>query len=481
MRLNSLVPHYTISIFDSIPDRSLDQSSTTTSTNRFNVLNSFCTHAAQAQHFNRKKNPPYIHKVVGRQVLDSRGNPTVEVDIVSNGKVVGRASAPSGASTGSNEAREIRDGDESKYLGKGVLTAVNNVNTRINDALSGQLLSNNFQQLDAILRSLDESDLKENIGGNAVTATSFALAEACANIVGKELFEYLHQQFQTLYRNPEQQLTQEQLEEEEQKLATRKYHLPTPMVNILNGGKHAGGKLKIQEFMIVPRRDIEFSEQLMYVTTVYHTLGKILEAKYGKSARNLGDEGGFAPSLDTPDEALKCIEEAIEKAGYSLGKDIMLALDCAASEFYNKETQKYEVIEGKHMTSDELIDYYFKLVEEHPALCSIEDPMDEQDYEGWKKITQKLGGNVMIVGDDLYTTNPRLIKQGIAEKWANALLLKVNQIGTISEAMEAAKLKFDNKNQVIVSHRSGETATTLIADLAVAIGANYIKTGAPAR
>jgi len=261
----------------------------------------------------------------------------------------------------------------------------------------------------------------------------------------------------------------------------KKFSLPIPLVNILNGGKHAGGDLKIQEFMIVPHGDKSFKESLRKVTTIYHHLGNILTKKIGKSAKNLGDEGGFAPSLDSPDQALTFIEEAIQSAGYKVGEEVKLAMDCAASEFYNKETKKYEVIKGKYFSSGEMITFYEDLIKNHPAICSIEDGLDEQDYDGWKELTKRLGDQIMIVGDDLYTTNTNLIKKGIEEKWATALLLKVNQIGTITESMDAARLIFKNNQNVIVSHRSGETESTLISDLSVAIGAKYIKTGATAR
>lgn len=308
----------------------------------------------------------------------------------------------------------------------------------------------------------DGTNLKEKLGGNSITAASFAIATAGAALAKEELFVYLARQFGKLDKN-------------------KKFSLPLPMVNILNGGKHAGGKLKIQEFMIIPFGDKSFADALRKVATVYHHLGKILVKAKGKSSKNLGDEGGFAPSLDTPDEALTYIEDAIKSAGYEVGKDVKLALDCASSEFYDSEKKKYEITEGNWVTSDELVSFYEKLITDHPALCSIEDGFDEKDYDGWKAFTKKLGDKIMIVGDDLYTTNTNLIKQGLENKWANALLLKVNQIGTISEAMDAARMIFEANQNVIVSHRSGETETTLISDLAVAIGAKFIKTGATAR
>eukprot|EP00455_Lapot_gusevi_P033619 TRINITY_DN367_c0_g1_i1.p2 TRINITY_DN367_c0_g1~~TRINITY_DN367_c0_g1_i1.p2 ORF type:complete len:280 (-),score=144.25 TRINITY_DN367_c0_g1_i1:72-911(-) len=253
------------------------------------------------------------------------------------------------------------------------------------------------------------------------------------------------------------------------------------MCNILNGGKHAGGNLKIQEFMIVPRRGLPFSEQLRFATTVYHHLGKLLGQKYGLSAKNLGDEGGFAPPLNNPEETIQTIEEAIRIAGFEVGRDIFIALDCASSEFYNEETKQYELEPNRWLTTDELIEYYVKLVNEHPAIISIEDGLAEKDYAGWIKLNAALGNRIQLVGDDLYTTNTNLITQGIQHHWANALLLKVNQIGTITESMNAARMLYDARQNVIVSHRSGETPNCTIADLAVGIGAQYIKTGAPAR
>jgi enolase len=259
------------------------------------------------------------------------------------------------------------------------------------------------------------------------------------------------------------------------------FALPIPMVNILNGGKHAGGKLKIQEFMIMPTDKVSFSKRTEYVFLVYNNLKKLLKAKYGESSINIGDEGGFAPNLDTPHEALEIIEDAVKESNLKLGDEITLALDCAASEFYDNETKKYEIEENVYLTSDELVNYYDKLKEKHPALMSIEDAFDEKDYDGWKKLNNQMGSKIMIVGDDLFTTNPKFIKQGMKEKWANSLLLKVNQIGTISESVQAAKLMQDQNCEVIVSHRSGETNNTLISDLSVAIHAKYIKLGAPAR
>ncbi len=397
-------------------------------------------------------------KLKGRQILDSRGNPTIEVDVLLDNKLVSRESCPSGASTGSNEAIELRDKEE-EYLGKSVRKAVLNV-SKFNSSiyLDKDYITDQIK-FDKELCRYDGTILKKNIGGNTTTAMSFAVAASGAKLKKKELFEHFNDTFKII----------------------KEYKLPTPMVNILNGGKHAGGKLKIQEFMIMPQNDISFKDKLHNVTTVYHNLGKLLIKKYGISSKNLGDEGGFAPQLNTPEDALIVIEEAIILSGFIPGKEIFLALDCAASEYYDKDTKKYEIEEGMFLNNIELVDYYKDLVDKHPAMKSIEDPFDEFDYDGWKLFTEKMDGKIMVVGDDLYTTNINTVKKGIENKWANSLLLKVNQIGTINEAVEAAKLLFQNDMNVIVSHRSGETMSTLISDLAVGIGAKYIKTGAPAR
>jgi enolase len=421
--------------------------------------------------------PATISKLVGRQVLDSRGNPTVECDVYCNvlgkEKLIARASAPSGASTGSNEALELRDADAKTYRGKGVLKAVKNVSTIVTKAMAG-LDPTNLKRADEIMCKVDGTPLKTNLGGNTICACSFAIAVAGAKIAEQELFRHFQQQFDA---------------------TKKKFSLPRPMVNILNGGKHAGGDLRIQEFMIVPAKGNSFRKNLQIVTEVYHELGKLVVLKTkNKSAKNLGDEGGFAPPLQDPNQALTFIEEAIVLAGYTVGVDVFLALDCAASEFYDAKKQLYEIEKNKWITSDALVDYYVKMKKDHPALISIEDGFDEKDYAGWIKMTaafakldkeeskeSKSSEPFMIVGDDLYTTNTELIKRGVAEGWCNALLLKVNQIGTITEAMNAARMIFADGGNVAVSHRSGETTTTLIADLAVGIGAQFIKTGATAR
>ncbi|OHS96991.1 enolase family protein [Tritrichomonas foetus] len=412
----------------------------------------------------RRAYPPTIDHLVARQVLDSRGNPTVEVDVYANylGEVVfaGRSSAPSGASTGSNEAHELRDGGK-YYGGKGTTKAVENVNTQLSPALKNFTFF--LRDLDNVIKSTDKTELKTNIGGNATTATSFALATAAANLNEQQLFEFLASQY---YREEEY---------------PTKFKLPTPFFNILNGGKHAGGNLKLQEFMIAPRDDAPFPEKLRMATEVYHKLGAILVQSKGVSAKNLGDEGGFAPLLDTPEEAIGFIEQAITEAGYKVGEDIRLGLDAAASEFYDRETKLYEVEVGVKKTGDEMIQYWEDLITKHPAIISIEDGLDEKDYEHWVKLNKAIGDRCQLVGDDLYTTNPKTIQAGIKGKWCNALLLKVNQIGTLTEAMYAARLILNEDQKVMVSHRSGETCNSLIADLAVAIGAQYIKTGSCAR
>ena len=409
---------------------------------------------------------PTIDHLVGREVLDSRGNPTVEVDVYANylGSVrfAGRSSAPSGASTGSGEAKELRDKDPKRFNGKGTLIASENVTTKLSPALKSMPLED-LKAIDRKICETDGTDLKENIGGNACTATSFACAEAAAALNGEQLFLYLARQYYGAENVP------------------KKFKLPSPFFNILNGGKHAGGKLKLQEFMVNPRKDVPFPDQLRMVAEVYHKLGALLQQKYGVSAKNLGDEGGFAPLLDSPEEALSVMEEAVKAAGYEPGKDIFFGLDAAASEFYDAEKKQYEVELGLWKSGDEMIQYWEDLITRHPAIISIEDGLDEKDYDHWVKLNQAIGGKCQLVGDDLYTTNPKTIRKGIEGKWCNALLLKVNQIGTISEGMEAAKLILDQNQNVMVSHRSGETCNSVIADLAVAIGAQAIKTGSTAR
>lgn len=438
-----------------------------------------------SQIFMRRAQPPIIDHLIGREVLDSRGNPTVEVDVyvkyLDEVFFAARSSAPSGASTGSNEARELRDSESPRYNGLGTQQAVTNVNELLSPALKDHGL-NSLIELDQIICETDGTELKETIGGNACTATSFALAESSSVLLELPLFEFLSSQFDIISNNEENtpglaQTSNAIVNAKKMK----KYRIPTPFFNILNGGKHAGGKLRIQEFMISPREDMPFPEQLRMASEVYHKLGSLLSKEKGPSSRNLGDEGGYAPEFNTPEEAITMIEHAIQIAGYEPGYDIRIALDAAATEFYNQQTKTYEIEEGVNKTGPEMIEYWKELIEKHPSIISIEDPLEEKDYENWIKLNEEIGGKVKLVGDDLYTTNVNTITKGIEENWCNALLLKVNQIGTISEAMRAAKLILDAGQTVMVSHRSGETCNSLIADLAVAIGAQAIKAGSTAR
>jgi enolase 1/2/3 len=410
--------------------------------------------------------PPTITRLHGREVIDSRGNPTTECDVYVNylgeEKLAGRSAAPSGASTGSTEAVELRDDEKNRYRGKGVKTAVKNISTTLSKAVAGMDITQ-LRAIDEVLSKTDGDRLKKNLGGNAITASSFAIAEASANITETPLFLRFANEFHD--EVPQQ------------------FSIPRCWFNVLNGGKHAGGELQVQEFMFVPRGNQPFREALRSAVECYHALGKILVAKYGKSAKNLGDEGGFAPALKDPEEALALLEEAIAAAGYKCGEDIDLAMDAASSEFY--ADGKYELQPGKFLTADEMIEFWVDLKKKHPALICIEDGLAEDDYQGWIKLTarfeEEFKGSVDLVGDDLLTTNTDRIKDAIAEKWCNALLLKVNQIGTISEGMDAAKMLYGIKGAVAVSHRSGEVPYSVIADLAVGIGSQYIKTGAPAR
>lgn len=398
-----------------------------------------------------------IKSVHARQVLDSRGNPTVEVDVVTNNGHVGRASVPSGASTGSREALELRDGDKSKYLGKGVLKAVENVNKIIAPALVGK---NVFEQrnLDHIMLELDGTENKDKLGANAILGVSMAICRAGALEKNKPLYKYLSEDLKV-------------------PTPTGKMRLPTPLMNIINGGAHASNNIDIQEFMIVPHMKKSFSENLRAGVEVFHHLKKVLSDK-GYST-NVGDEGGFAPSLQSHEEAIACILTAIEKAGYKAGVDISLSLDCAASEFYNADKKVYEM-QGKTYTSDEMIKYYEHLMTLAP-IYSIEDGFDESDRDGFIKFQAALGSKLVNVGDDLFVTNAKILQRGIDNKEANAILVKVNQIGSLTETFDTLKLAFDNNYKAIISHRSGETADAFIADLAVASGAGHIKTGSASR
>jgi enolase len=388
-----------------------------------------------------------IKKVLAREILDSRGNPTIEVDCILTNGIVGRAAVPSGASTGDNEALELRDGDKTRYLGKGVLKAVSNVNTIINAALYGKIAD--FAKVDKLLIKLDGTEFKSNLGANAILGVSMAVAKAAALSKKQPLYKFLG--------GPKARI------------------LPIPLMNILNGGMHADNNLDIQEFMIMPQGLPTFSESLRAATEVFHSLKSILKSK--KLSTSVGDEGGFAPSLNSNEEALSLIIEAIKKAGYVPGKDISLALDCAASSFC--KDGKY-TFEGSQKTAMDLIAIYEDWLSRYPIL-SIEDGLSEHDWSGWAQMTSRLGDKVQLVGDDIFVTNPKIFKKGIAEKIANAILIKVNQIGSLSETLEAIAIARKNKYNAIISHRSGETEDTTIAHLAVATGVGQIKTGSLSR
>lgn len=391
-----------------------------------------------------------IELVGAREILDSRGNPTIEVEVSLEDFAFGRAGVPSGASTGAFEAHESRDGDKSRYQGKGVLNAVNAVLDEVGDALAG-IDAEDQRAVDEALIKLDGTANKERIGANAILGVSLATARAAAESAEVQLYEYLGQ--------------------------GKGVTLPVPLMNIINGGAHADTGVDIQEFMIVPLGAETYGEALRWGVEVYHTLKSILHSQ-GLST-GLGDEGGFAPELPTNAAALDLISEAIAKAGYTLGKDIALALDVAATEFYDEASGTYK-FEGKQLSTDEMIAYYEGLVAKYP-LVSIEDPLAEDDWAGWTKITAELGEKVQLVGDDLYVTNPARLQKGIDEKAGNAILVKVNQIGTLTETLDAVSLAQSKGMKAIISHRSGETEDTFIADLAVATNAGQIKTGAPAR
>jgi enolase len=391
-----------------------------------------------------------IEAIGAREILDSRGNPTIEVEVLLTDDAFGRAAVPSGASTGAFEAHESRDGDKKRYLGKGVLNAVTAVLDEVDEKLAG-LDSRDQRAVDAALIELDGTPNKERIGANAILGVSLATARAAADSEELQLYEYLGQ--------------------------NEGVTLPVPLMNIINGGAHADTGVDIQEFMIVPLGAESFTEALRWGVEVYHNLKSLLHSR-GLST-GLGDEGGFAPELPTNAAALDLIAEAVAKAGYELGKDIALALDVAATEFYSEETGKY-TFEGQERSTDEMIEYYAGLVAKYP-LVSIEDPLAEDDWAGWSKITAELGEKVQLVGDDLYVTNPTRLQKGIDEKAGNAILVKVNQIGTLTETRDAVALAQSHGMKAIISHRSGETEDTFIADLAVATNAGQIKTGAPAR
>lgn len=392
-----------------------------------------------------------ITDVYAREILDSRGNPTVEVEVLAGEKIYGRASVPSGASTGQFEAVELRD-KGSRYHGLGVQMAVDHVNTKVAPEIIGM---NVFDQtaIDGVMLKLDGTPNKSNLGANAILGVSMAVAKAGASALNIPLYRYLG--------------------------GVGPKKMPVPMMNVLNGGKHADNTVDFQEFMILPVGACCFKEGLRMCAEVYHTLKKTLREDKLNTA--VGDEGGFAPNLADAKEALEYLAKAVERAGYRLGEDIAFALDVAASELYNKEFKKY-VFEGEDVirSAEELVDYYEMLVSEFP-IVSIEDPMDEEDWEGWKMITERLGDRIQLVGDDLFVTNTKRLKMGIERGVANSILVKVNQIGTLTEAFEAIELAKKSGYKTIISHRSGETEDSMIADIAVAFCAEQIKTGAPCR
>ena len=391
-----------------------------------------------------------IVDIRGRQILDSRGNPTVEVDVVLANGCTGRAAVPSGASTGVHEAWELHDGDKTKYLGRGVSQAVENVNTKLADELCGMDVLDQTA-LDHRMIELDGTPNKKNLGANAILGVSLAAAHAAASHTGLELFRYVGGVGARL--------------------------IPAPMMNIINGGKHADNKVDVQEFMIMPLGFDSFSDAIRCGCEVFHNLKKVLQAK--KFATNVGDEGGFAPDLGSNGEALDVIGEAVAKAGYEFGKQVFIALDPAASEFYNAEKKRYTV-DGKEITAAELVDFYTKWVEKYP-IVSIEDGLAEDDWDGWRMITERLGGKIQLVGDDIFVTNTERLQRGIDEGVANSILIKVNQIGTLTETIEAIQLAYRNGYTCVMSHRSGETEDATIADLAVAMSTGQIKTGSASR
>ena len=389
-----------------------------------------------------------ISSIIAREIIDSRGNPTVEVDVVLDCGCMGRAAVPSGASTGEREALELRDGDKKRFLGKGVLKAVDNINSIIAKILIGEDALNQ-KAIDNLMIREDGTDNKSKLGANAILGVSMAVAKAAANAVGLPLYQYIG--------------------------GCNAKKLPVPMMNVINGGAHADNNVDLQEFMIVPKGAKTFREGLRMGAEVFHNLKKVLHEKGLNTA--VGDEGGFAPDLKSNEEAITYIISAIEKAGYKPGKDVAIALDAASSEFY--ENGKY-TIDGKAISSEELIEYYAGLCKKYP-IFSIEDGLDQNDWDGWKKLTEKLGSSVQLVGDDLFVTNTKILKKGIDQKIANSILIKVNQIGSLTETLDAIEMAHKAGYTAVISHRSGETEDTTIADIAVAKNAGQIKTGSMSR
>ena len=394
----------------------------------------------------------YIAEIIGRQILDSRGNPTIEVDVITTSGAFGRAAVPSGASTGIHEAVELRDGDMSYYMGKGVLKAVGNVNSIINKALNGFDVCDQ-KAIDSKLIELDGTENKSNLGANAILGVSLAAARAAADETGLSLFKYVG--------------------------GVGAVTMPVPMMNILNGGSHADNKIDIQEFMVMPFGADSFSERLRWGTEIFHHLKNVLKSR-GMST-NVGDEGGFAPSLGSNEEAIEVVIEAIKLAGFKPGEDVWIALDAAASEYYNTETGLYTFEStGAQMNSTQKVEFWKEWLAKYP-IASIEDGLAEDDWDGWNLATRELGDKVQLVGDDLFVTNTKRLARGIAEGTANSILIKVNQIGTLTETIEAVQMATRNGYTTVMSHRSGETEDNTIADLAVALNCGQIKTGSASR
>jgi enolase len=393
---------------------------------------------------------PIIKNVYGMEIFDSRGNPTLKVFCELENGIIGSACIPSGASTGKYEALELRDNDKKRFLGKGVLKAIKNIEEKIAPKIKGMDASSQ-REIDYLLIQIDGTENKTNLGANAILGVSLACARASSNFYNLPLYKYLG--------------------------GLNSYILPIPLLNIINGGVHADNPLDIQEFMIIPHGFENFKEAIRAASEVFHNLKSIL--KENKLSVSVGDEGGFSPQIEKTEDAIKFIIKAIEKAGYKPSEEISIGLDCAASEFYDEEKEIYK-IEGKELKSDELVSFYEELIKNYPIVL-IEDGMAEEDWNGWKILTQKLGNKIIIVGDDVFVTNKKRIEKGIKEKCANAVLIKLNQIGTLTETQEAIHFSHRNNYKTVVSHRSGETEDTFIADFAVAMGTGMIKTGSVSR
>ncbi|MGI8670188.1 MAG: phosphopyruvate hydratase [Aridibacter sp.] len=392
-----------------------------------------------------------IEEIWAREILDSRGNPTLEAEVTLETGEIGRAAVPSGASTGENEAVELRDGDKSRYLGKGVLNAVENINDKIAYDLKG-FDAMDQAMIDGVLLELDGTENKSELGANALLAVSLATARAAATFLQMPLYRYIG--------------------------GTNAKTLPTPMMNIINGGSHADNNVDFQEFMIMPVGAESFSEALRAGAEIFHNLKSVLKSRGYSTA--VGDEGGFAPNLKSNEEAVETILEAIEKAGYTAGEDILIALDPASSEFYKDGKYIFHKSDNRELSSQEMADYWIDWIEQYPII-SIEDGMDENDWEGWQYLTEKVGKKIQLVGDDLFVTNTKFLQKGIEIKAANSILIKVNQIGTLTETLDAIELAKTNNMTAVISHRSGETEDSFIADLAVATNAGQIKTGSLSR